>query len=76
MFARTHMQRFCASPMQAQAMMTSQFLIPTQQRNFGANEKALKIRMKSVNSIKKITKAMKMVAASKMAGDLRRLAGG
>jgi F-type H+-transporting ATPase subunit gamma len=57
-------------------MMTSQFLIPTQQRNFGANEKALKIRMKSVNSIKKITKAMKMVAASKMAGDLRRLSQG
>ena len=51
-------------------MATSQFLIPTQHRNFGANEKALKIRMKSVNSIKKITKAMKMVAASKLAGDL------
>ena len=76
MFARTHMQRFCASPMQAQTMLTSQFLIPTQHRNFGANEKALKIRMKSVNSIKKITKAMKMVAASKMAGDLRRLDAG
>jgi F-type H+-transporting ATPase subunit gamma len=28
--------------------------------------KTLKIRMKSVSSIKKITKAMKMVAASKM----------
>jgi len=70
------MQRFCASPMQAQMMMTSQFLIPTQQRNFGVNEKALKIRMKSVNSIKKITKAMKMVAASKMAGDMRRLSQG
>lgn len=57
-------------------MATSQFLIPTQHRNFGANEKALKIRMKSVNSIKKITKAMKMVATSKMKGDLRRLAAG
>lgn len=32
--------------------------------------------MKSVGSIKKITKAMKMVAASKMAGDLRRLENG
>ena len=73
---RNHLQRFCASPMQMQVMATSQFLIPTQHRNFGANEKALKIRMKSVNSIKKITKAMKMVAASKMAGDLRRLQGG
>ena len=29
--------------------------------------------MKSVNSIKKITKAMKMVSAAKMKGDLRRL---
>ena len=29
--------------------------------------------MKSVNSIRKITKAMKMVAASKMKGDLQRL---
>ena len=57
-------------------LATSQFLIPTQHRNFGANEKALKIRMKSVNSIKKITKAMKMVAASKMAGDLKRLDNG
>jgi F-type H+-transporting ATPase subunit gamma len=32
--------------------------------------------MKSVNSIKKITKAMKMVSASKMKGDLARLAAG
>lgn len=32
--------------------------------------------MKSVNSIKKLTKAMKMVAASKMKGDLRRLDNG
>lgn len=29
--------------------------------------------MKSVNSIKKITKAMKMVSAAKMKGDLKRL---
>lgn len=39
-------------------------------RQFAVSEKALKIRMKSVNSIRKITKAMKMVAASKMKGDL------
>lgn len=32
--------------------------------------------MKSVNSIKKLTKAMKMVAASKMRGDLNRLDAG
>jgi F-type H+-transporting ATPase subunit gamma len=45
-------------------------------RSFGVNEKALKIRMKSVGSIGKITKAMKMVSASKMKGDLRRLSDG
>lgn len=45
-------------------------------RNFGASEKILKIRMKSVSSIGKITKAMKMVAASKMKGDLTRLTNG
>jgi F-type H+-transporting ATPase subunit gamma len=33
---------------------------------FGANLKTLKVRMKSVESIKKITKAMKMIAATKM----------
>lgn len=38
-----------------------------------ANIKQLKIRMKAVQSIAKITKAMKMVAASKMRGDLARL---
>ena len=32
--------------------------------------------MKSVKSIGKITKAMKMVAASKMKGDIKRLMGG
>mmetsp|Transcript_32574 Transcript_32574/g.23525 ORF Transcript_32574/g.23525 Transcript_32574/m.23525 type:complete len:292 (-) Transcript_32574:157-1032(-) len=48
-------------------------LIPVAQRDFGANEKQLKIRMKSVNNIRKITKAMKMVAAAKMKGDLNRL---
>lgn len=74
------MQRFCAGGRmlnQTQNLMaTSQFLIPVQQRSFGANEKALKIRMKSVNSIRKITKAMKMVATAKMKGDLKRLAAG
>lgn len=74
------MQRFCAGGRMLHQtknlMATSQFLVPTQQRNFGANEKALKIRMKSVNSIKKITKAMKMVATAKMKGDLTRLAAG
>lgn len=48
-------------------------LVPTASRNFAVSEKALKIRMKSVNSIRKITKAMKLVAASKMKGDLARL---
>jgi len=42
--------------------------------SFGtANIKAIKQRMKSIISIEKITKAMKMVAASKMRIDLARL---
>lgn len=45
-------------------------------KNFGKNEKAIKMRIKSVTSIEKITKAMKMVAASKMKADLARLEGG
>ena len=47
--------------------------MPVAQRNFGVSEKQLKARMKSVGSIGKITKAMKMVSASKMKGDLVRL---
>jgi F-type H+-transporting ATPase subunit gamma len=43
------------------------------QRDFAVSEKQLKIRMKSVGSIGKITAAMKMVSASKMKGDLNRL---
>ena len=46
------------------------------QNNFGFATKSLKlikIRMKAVESIKKITKAMKMVAASKMKQDVGRL---
>ena len=45
-------------------------------KNFGANEKVLKARIKSVSSIAKITKAMKMVSSSKMRADLVRLEGG
>jgi F-type H+-transporting ATPase subunit gamma len=51
-------------------------MMQVQSRNFAVSEKTLKIRMKSVGSIGKITKAMKMVSASKMKGDLRRLAAG
>ena len=47
-----------------------------QNRDFAVSEKALRIRMKSVNSIRKITKAMKMVSASKMKQDLQRLENG
>lgn len=74
------LQRFCAGGRIMQAntniLATSQFLLPTQARYFGANEKALKTRMKSVNSIRKITKAMKMVATAKMKGDMNRLIAG
>ena len=51
-------------------------ILMPQYRCFAASEKQLKIRMKSVGSIGKITKAMKMVSAAKMKGDLRRLQGG
>ena len=47
-----------------------------QQNHFNFATKSLKIikgRMKAVESIKKITKAMKMVAASKMKQDVGRL---
>jgi F-type H+-transporting ATPase subunit gamma len=52
------------------------FLQMAQARTFAVNEKQLKIRMKSVGSIAKITKAMKMVSASKMKGDMMRLKAG
>ena len=51
-------------------------LLQSSQRSFAVSEKQLKIRMKSVGSIGKITKAMKMVSASKMKGDLARLDAG
>jgi F-type H+-transporting ATPase subunit gamma len=70
------LQRFCASPMQYQMMASTQFLIPQTHRYFGANEKMLKTRMKSVNNIRKITKAMKMISSMKMKGELRRLQAG
>ena len=67
----------CAAPMFSRNMLaTSQLIIPTQQRFFAASEKTLKQRMKTVNNIRKITKAMKMVATSKMKADLKRLLDG
>jgi F-type H+-transporting ATPase subunit gamma len=42
-------------------------------KSFATNEKQIKLRRKSVISIEKITRAMKMVAAAKMRGELRRL---
>ena len=51
-------------------------MIPVHRRGFAVNEKQIKARSKAVGSIAKITKAMKMVAASKMRGDLRRLEDG
>ena len=66
----------CANPMLHRQMAASQFLVPTQQRHFAASEKELKQRMKTVNNIRKITKAMKMVATSKMKADLKRLLDG
>ena len=45
-------------------------------RHFSAGEKALKIRMKSVKNIGKVTKAMKMISTTKFKKDAERLAGG
>jgi len=42
-------------------------------RSFGANIKALSLRIKAVSNIRKITKAMKMVSAAKMKKDIERL---
>jgi F-type H+-transporting ATPase subunit gamma len=54
----------------------SQALTHNSHRAFGANLKQINLRRKSVTSIMKITKAMKMVAASKMRGELVRLDAG
>lgn len=56
-----------------QRLNTSSAIIQPTRRAFGANEKQIKLRRKSVISIEKITKAMKMVAAAKMRGELKRL---
>ena len=45
-------------------------------RMFGAGEKQLKTRMKSVKNIGKVTKAMKMISTTKFKKDAERLAGG
>jgi|EP00806_Schmidingerella_arcuata_P009085 F-type H+-transporting ATPase subunit gamma len=67
----------CANPLFSRnALATSQLIVPTQQRFFAVSEKELKQRMKSVNNIRKITKAMKMVATSKMKQDMVRLEAG
>lgn len=51
-------------------------LITPVKRGFGVNEKAVKLRMRAVESIGKITKAMKMVASSKMRAEVNRLNAG
>ena len=67
----------CGNPLLSRNVLPgAQLLVPTQQRYFGASEKELKQRMKTVNNIRKITKAMKMVATSKMKQDLARLQAG
>lgn len=71
----SYLQRMCSSQM-ANPMMRATSITSFPQRQFAVSEKELKIRMKTVNSIRKITKAMKMVAASKMRGDLQRLENG
>jgi F-type H+-transporting ATPase subunit gamma len=50
-----------------------QSLVHQSQNNFGAGIKQLRMRMKTIRSIGKITKAMKMVAASKMRVEIQRM---
>jgi len=69
----SRLQRYVVPTMQMNTANNLSMLIPMSSRNFAVSEKALKTRMKSVNNIRKITKAMKLVAASKMKGDLQRL---
>lgn len=54
----------------------AQVMLQEARRGFAVSEKQIKQRRKSVMSIAKITKAMKMVAASKMRGELTRLDAG
>jgi F-type H+-transporting ATPase subunit gamma len=51
-------------------------MLTQSKRGFALTEKQIKQRSKSVMSIAKITKAMKMVSASKMRGELTRLEAG
>ena len=72
----TKLQRMCAGGLTQQQnflLKSNAMMMPVTQRHFAVNEKTLKIRMKAVGNIGKITKAMKMVAASKMKGNLLRL---
>ena len=69
----SRLQRYVVPTMQMNTANNLSMLVPMSSRNFAVSEKALKTRMKSVNNIRKITKAMKLVAASKMKGDLQRL---
>ncbi len=51
-------------------------LFKISRQNFSGAEKTIKLRMKAVTNIGKITKAMKMVASSKRRADLLRLENG
>lgn len=51
-------------------------LLKIGQNQFSGAEKVIKNRMKAVGNIGKITKAMKMVASSKMRADIFRLNNG
>lgn len=55
---------------------TAKRIFQHSQRNFGGKERIIVQRLKSVKTIEKITKSMKMVASSKMNQDIRRLKNG
>mmetsp|Transcript_16012 Transcript_16012/g.32524 ORF Transcript_16012/g.32524 Transcript_16012/m.32524 type:complete len:312 (-) Transcript_16012:152-1087(-) len=64
-----------ARPLLAGRVLGAEAVVETQTRQ-AASMKAVKQRMRSVENIKKITKAMKMVAAAKLKGDQRRMENG
>jgi len=72
------LQRMCNGAMLQQSFLHNKaaMIVPVQNRDFAVSEKVLALRIKAVRNIGKITKAMKMVAASKMKGDLERLSNG
>merc|ERR1719442_153775 len=77
--------RMAAPRAEPVARLAAQQSLPAVQRGLGAQEvqtrnaatlKTLQIRMKAINNMKKITKAMKMVATAKFKKDMKNMENG